>query len=175
MWVMRHAPLTQVKGLCYGQLDLPAGPDTPRLSARAAETAPEGLSQILTSPLTRCQTMAEALSQRLTIPLKSDPRWQELSFGQWEGQRWDHIDRRESDPWAESPDTHAPPGGETFRALQDRILAAYRDISTPETTAIFTHAGPIRALWMAFSGLSFEEAFTRPVPYGAWIKIGAPL
>ncbi|WP_169336722.1 histidine phosphatase family protein [Woodsholea maritima] len=172
---MRHAPLSGVKGLCYGQLDLPAGPETPRLSARASDTAPEGLSQIITSPLTRCYVMADALSQRLALPLQSDARWQELSFGRWEGQRWDHIDRRDSDPWADSPQTQAPPGGETFRDLQARVLAAYQELCAPQSSLIVTHAGPVRALWMAFSGLSFEDAFARPVPYGQWIKIGAAL
>ena len=166
MWVVRHAPLQGVKGLCYGQLDLPPGPDSPRLTAQLKTTLPP-VKTLISSPLQRCRMMAEAFD----LPLTLDARWQELSFGAWEGQAWDHIDRRDSDPWAEDPQHCAPPQGETFRDLQTRVHDGLSAIPTPADTAIVTHAGPIRALWMRFEGLSFDAAFARPVPYAQWIEI----
>lgn len=159
---LRHPRPSAAPGLCYGQLDLPPGPQAASEIASALAATPRAAA-LVTSPARRARVLAEALAARDGLALTVDPRWQELDFGTWEGRPWDAIDRAESDPWAEDPVTRAPPGGETFAALAARVAAAAADLAPG--AVVVTHAGPIRALRMAEQGLSFAAAFAAPVPY----------
>lgn len=163
--LMRHPRTDAAPGLCFGRHDpaLAAGWEA---ITDAALPALSGIGRILASPSPRCLRPARRLADALSLPLTEDPRLQELHFGAWENRRWWDIPRAESDPWAEDPETRAPPGGETFAQLRARVLAALAEADAGPPALLLTHAGPIRALWMAREGLSFAEAFVRTPPYG---------
>lgn len=168
LWTMRHPAPGGPPGLCYGRTCPGLAPGWEAAVTRAARAAPPGL-RLISSPAPRCLGPARMLAQALEAPLAVEPRLAEMDFGAWEGRLWSRIDRAESDPWAEDPIRRAPPGGETFGALAARVAEALADVeaaSDPAAPALLvTHAGPIRALWMARRGLSFAQAFARPVPF----------
>ncbi|MEM6972383.1 MAG: histidine phosphatase family protein [Pseudomonadota bacterium] len=167
---LRHPRVAAPPGLCYGRLELD-------LAETAAEEITAALSACLPcgavwrSPALRCERLAGALASRDGVSVVVDERLRELDFGDWEGRRWDGIDRAESDPWAADPLAVAPPGGEPFAAMLQRVGALLEDPSLPDDAALVTHAGVIRAARMLLEGVAFDEAFATPVPYAAPLTI----
>lgn len=169
MILLRHPRPAVAAGLCYGRLDLAPGPGAAAEIARALATTPP-VTAVWASPARRVRPLARALAARDAVPLVEDPRLWELDFGAWEGLAWSAIDRGQSDPWADDPWTLAPPGGESFAALSARVAEV--QAAAPPGAALVCHAGPIRALWMRVEGLSLAQAFARPVPYAAPLRLG---
>lgn len=173
MHLLRHPRTEAPPGLCYGRFE-------PPLPANAIESLAPLCAQlhdvrtIITSPATRCARAAEFLAEALGCRLISDARLLELDFGTWEGLEWARIDRVESDYWAEDPIGRAPPGGESFGALCERVGAALADAADHDGPMLVTHAGPIRAAWMQIEGRSFAEAFATEVPFAQPLRLGAP-
>lgn len=169
--VMRHPRTAATPGLCFGRHDPALAPGW---EARIDGLAPglAGLSRLVSSPSARCLRPARRLAAALGAALDVDPRLQELDFGAWEGRPWAGIPRAESDPWAEDPVRRAPPGGESFEALAARVAAAVAE--APPGALLVTHAGPIRAIWMARRGIDFAAAFARTVPYATPFDPAAP-
>lgn len=102
LWLVRHAQPLIAPGVCYGALDVPAdAPATVRAAQALVDFLPHGC-QVISSPLQRCEQLTLALrGLRPDLMHKSDARLAEMDFGQWEGQRWDTLDRREVDSWTE--------------------------------------------------------------------------
>jgi probable phosphoglycerate mutase len=86
-----------------------------------------------------------------------DERWRERSFGTLEG--------APRDVWSQPPDLDAaPPGGESFRALGLRIVAALDDLAAggARRVLVSTHSGVLRWLTAIAAGDADIERFTRP-------------
>lgn len=169
MILLRHPRPRVAPGLCYGRLDVPAGPRAAAEIAAALRAAPTA-ARVVASPAARCRLLAERLAARDGAPLALDPRLGELDFGDWEGRRWDDIPRAESDPWAQDPMHVAPPGGERFADLLARVGAALE--AAGPGAALVTHAGPIRAARMLLEGACFDAVFAAPVPYATPLVLG---
>lgn len=147
--LIRHTTPLVVPGTCYGRLDVPLAAIQRQDIAAVLDRLSRmpAVEAVWTSPSTRCRQLAAALAQQRSVPLTEDVRLQELHFGDWEGRRWDEIDRRESDVWAADYWNIAPPGGETYRALAERMSGVIEAASQSGLTrlALVTHAGPIRS------------------------------
>lgn len=132
---------------------------------------PPDLLAYVSSPLSRAVETMRILRTSLDLPaadFNTDPRLAEISFGQWEGQTWpeirrrdhDGVKRRDLDPW-----NFAPPGGESYRTLCDRVNAACAELEGE--AVIVTHGGVIRALLHVKAGMPEGEAAILPVRQGA--------
>jgi alpha-ribazole phosphatase len=142
---IRHPPTHAAPGLCVGRLDVACAPDW-ESGADRVFAALEPPARVCTSPLQRCRVPASRAANAWRVPLTIDARLAELDFGRWEGRAWAEIPRAESDPWAEDPLRVAPPGGETYAALLERVAAFLADVEAAgESTVAFAHAGSIRA------------------------------
>ncbi len=172
MILLRHPRTYAAPGLCYGRFDPPMAADA---LASVAALLPDlaDVRVIFTSPSPRCALPAQRLAAQLSCRLIEDARLQELDFGEWEGRRWQDIDRRDSDLWADDPLHRTPPGGESFLGLQVRVYSLLdelgRDEDATQASLLITHAGPVRAIWMRAAGMSFDEAFRTRVPYATLI------
>lgn len=165
-WVVRHAPLSE-KGICYGQSDL-----VPLLAPHAAaaqvrarlEKAP---SRIVTSPLSRCRLLAEALASDLGLPppiVRAEA--QELFFGDWELRPWAELEKSPAfGPWMQAWQTARPPGGESAPELQLRMARLLADTAVLDGALLVTHAGPMRVLRALTRGLTLDQAWAEGVPY----------
>ena len=116
------------------------------------------------SPLKRARETMEIV--RATLGLQPhdyevDARLIEIAYGEWEGLTLQEIETqnasvlsaRERDKW-----DFAPPGGESYRELADRIGKWYGSLTADNVVA--AHGGGVRAL-MAILNIVSEEQATR--------------
>ncbi|WP_177419494.1 histidine phosphatase family protein [endosymbiont of Lamellibrachia barhami] len=107
--------------------------------------------QIISSPLSRCQVFAEALSQKLEVPLQQDDRLKEVGFGNWEGKSGAEL--RALDPqilarFYRDPLRNRPAGAEPLEAFSQRVADSLNEAIKTHAgkhLLIVTHAGVIRA------------------------------
>lgn len=143
LWLIRHPPPLVAADICYGQLDLAVAPAA--LAAAALQLRPRLPTKVAlyTSPARRCFDLARRLQPRPT----ADPRLLERGFGAWEGKTWDEIGRAALDRWAADPWNFTPPGGESTRALIDRVSAVLeRTIDAGHPCIWITHQGVARVV-----------------------------
>lgn len=145
LYLVRHTRTALAPGICYGRLDVALGPEAHADMARTLALIPP-VTTIWTSPLKRCLRLAQRLAAREGIRPVVDDRLVELSFGQWEGKRWDELGRAQTEQWASGHWHTAPPGGETTAQLHARVLQVLEDIESSRhaAVAIISHGGPIR-------------------------------
>ena len=123
--LLRHGQPEIAAGICYGRSDVPARA-LGEGSLRSLVTAlPDRFARIDSSPLTRCNALAEQLSAHFDLPIHADPRLMEIDFGNWEMQAWDAIPRGEIDAWAEDVEGARPHGGENVAQMTE-TKHAYR-------------------------------------------------
>ena len=171
MIFLRHPSPRVEPGICYGRLDLDIADEGPEQIARALELTPK-VTRLIASPALRCRKLAEALAERDDVNLVLDERLWEMNMGDWEGLMWRDIPRELSEPWIRDPYNLPTPGGESFRDVQVRVLEALEN-AEPDTV-IVCHAGPIRAVQMAWHGLSFHDAFASTPGYAEPIELHPP-
>jgi broad specificity phosphatase PhoE len=147
--VVRH-PETEanVNGRFVGQGESPYTVEgrrqARRLPHKIARFAP---SVIWSSPLLRARVVAERAASLARVPLRIDPRYLELDFGDAHGLTWEEIEvagipfnyRSENDPVA--------PGGESRNQLLARVGSAVDEAcEMGGRHAIVCHAGVMRAI-----------------------------
>ncbi|MFG2646670.1 bifunctional RNase H/acid phosphatase [Streptomyces sp. NPDC048436] len=132
--------------------------------AAAAFAARGTIQAIVSSPLKRCQETAQAVAARLGLGVRVEEGLRETDFGAWEGLTFGEVRERqpqELNAWLASPDA-APPGGESFAAVADRVSAA-RDLLAAEyagrTVLLVTHVTPIKTLVRLALGAPPESLF----------------
>lgn len=161
-WV-RHGLPALPGPICYGWLDVPlaAAPD---ITAQALHSAIPPSLPVFSSPLQRCQQLAQQLQDQPII--WNDLR--EVHFGDWEGKLWDDIPRDLLDAWAQAPYEFQFPNGEAVSQFLARVGAVINTL--PEACIVVTHAGVIRAALHHCNGLALPEAFATPIPYGSYLE-----
>jgi broad specificity phosphatase PhoE len=169
--LMRHPAVDFATERCIGQTDV----DLSFAGKSSLESLAEGAcrllpDRIISSDLKRCRLLAEQIADRLRIGPVFDPIWREADFGFWENRSWDAIRDEEGNAladWVTDFVNIAPPGGESFRQLQKRVLTAISKIEPVSSNIlVVTHAGVIRAAYAARSKLPLCRAFEYQVPYG---------
>ena len=134
-----------------GRNDLPLE-ETGRAQAAALAARDFGdVAAIVSSPLRRTVETAQAIGGGLGLPVETLDDLVETDFGSWEGSTFAEV--LASDPdglrrWRASLD-FAPPGGESFAAVGERVdraRAALVDRFTGSTVIVVTHVTPIKLL-----------------------------
>ena len=122
------------------------------------------------SPLSRCRQTMEIARAALGLSLhgyETDPRWMELSFGDWEGLTWPEIQKtergsvfdREASLW-----DFEPPNGESYERMAERIAAALSDLR--RDTVLVAHGGVARLLMILIGGGRREQALRATIAQG---------
>lgn len=131
-----------------GQADPPlaeAGRKQARRLGRTLSRYPR-VDHVIASPLQRATETAE-----LAFPghrVVTDPRLMELDFGRFEGRT---FEENAADPawaaWTEDAFLRAPPGGESYTQLRERVVAWFGAIpSNGSDIAAVSHSGTIQML-----------------------------
>src|SRR3954449_1181672 len=110
---------------------------------------------IQSSPQRRTQQSASILAWHFGLPVEIAPDVDEIDYGAWTARAFADL---EGDPrwsrWNTRRGTSRPPGGESMRALQHRIirhLENLRGIQADGSIVIVSHAEPIRAALLYYS------------------------
>jgi probable phosphoglycerate mutase len=152
--LLRHGqtPLSAERRFA-GRGDIPLT-ETGELQAKAAAqrlAARGGIDRIVTSPLQRAQRTAAAVAAATGAPVEVDDGWLETDFGVWEGLSFaEAMERWPAEMTAWMGDTSlAPPGGESFAATSDRVLAALDRLlggREPGTVVVVSHVTPMKTV-----------------------------
>ncbi len=149
-----HGEPEGAAGRCIGRSDLPLTAQgrlhAQTLSADWPYPAPAAL---IASSRRRAHAMLAPFARRFGRLPQVEPRLDEQDFGDWDGQPWASLWQREPEGtqrWLSDWIQHAPPAGESFAAVSDRVLAWLDEVSTQfdddALLLVSSHAGPIRAL-----------------------------
>jgi alpha-ribazole phosphatase len=164
LWCWRHPRARAAAGRCIGHTDLRADPRKARRLARRIRTHARRYALARTvwvSPLERARCVGREL-RRLGFRVHVDARLAELDFGNWDGLRWDRIERAAIDAWAADLGHHKPGGGECLQSLWHRVRAFIAEAG--DTRLVVTHGGWINALRQ---GAMFETA-AGPIAAASW-------
>ncbi len=85
----------------------------------------EDLGTVYTSDLRRAYQTGLALAEAFEVECRVRPSLREIGFGDWEGLRWEEIERRDADyarRWLREYPQLPAPGGENFNSFERRIL-----------------------------------------------------
>lgn len=134
-YIVRHGETewNRVKRM-QGQTDIPLAEEGIRLARRSGEMMRElPIDLIISSPLSRAVETARLMTEGRDIPLLTDSRIQEISFGDWEGEyilesRTVPEDYREifyNEPLL----CKAPPNGESFADVLERTQALFEELT----------------------------------------------
>ena len=113
--------------------------------AVAARIRPLAPSIVLTSPLQRCRTTAEAIAAAARVRVVVEERLNDGLLGEWTGFRAAEIAERwpaEFAAWRSDPDAE-PPGGESFTDIRERVRPVLNETVQSfrgHTVVLVTHA-----------------------------------
>lgn len=131
---------------------------------------------VLSSPLQRCSRFAHELASEQGLALTLDARLRELDFGVWDGQPlaqiWAAAPEAVQAFWRD-PDSHPPPGGESFGALSERcrsLLTTFVAQPVPRLLVV-THGGVIRAMLAEILRLSPDAVQSLTIDYASVTRL----
>ena len=142
--VVRHGRTEQNRaGRLLGRLDVDLD-ETGRAQAAALAAHVGSVDRVVSSPLARTRQTAEAWD----VPVEIDDRFVELDYGELDGTAMVDVP---ADTWAawRSDLDFAPPGGESIRALGERVRAgceSLRAAAAERDVVVVTHVSPIKAV-----------------------------
>jgi alpha-ribazole phosphatase len=172
IYLIRHTKTDTINGLCYGQADVPLRPSFATEAEQVINKLPDlsmETTRIFSSPLSRCRQLADRLSDVVI----TDGRLLELDFGDWEKQCFDEIDSALLNVWTHNFVLQAPPNGESFSDLVQRVAHFWGDLIALDLSlvVVVTHAGVIRALLAHILNLPLANAFQFRVDPGSVHKL----
>jgi probable phosphoglycerate mutase len=122
------------------------------------------VTTIVCSPVRRTRESAAILGKLLDLPIEEHAGLAEMEFGAWDGMTFPEVmakDKAAFDAWISDLDT-PPPGGESFRTVQRRVLTALDDIAAKHagsTVIVVSHVTPIKMLVAEALGAPLDALF----------------
>jgi len=166
--IVRHGAVEpQWKTICYGSMDVQLCSrwiaESQNLVSSLAKLRP---SLILHSGLTRTRWLAERIAEQMLADgiavgqVLSDARLRERNYGRWEGRTWDDVFASDPEHFHDlvmKPETYRPPGGETTRQMQRRMLEWFDQLLPLATIVAISHSGPSASLAGGLLGLPADQ------------------
>lgn len=128
------------------------GREQVRATAEWLAPVAEEIDVVISSPVRRTLESAEILAEVLgNGKVEIEDGFAEMEFGAWDGLTFLEVAEKHKDDldrWLGSLDD-APHGGESFRTVEERVLAALDRVLTShagKTVAIVSHVTPIKTL-----------------------------
>ncbi len=157
-WLVRHGP-THQKAFT-GWRDVPADLSDAAALTRLATYLPQQ-AHVTSSDLIRSVATADAIAQgRPRLPARKDLR--EFDFGVWDGLHFSEVAARDAElsrRFWEEPGDIAPPNGESWNAVTDRVTAALIDIGQTQTASdivVVGHMGMIMTMIAQCGGTPYQ-------------------
>jgi broad specificity phosphatase PhoE len=125
------------------------------------------VAAVYSSPLQRTLNTALPIAARHSLEVQRVDDLRECDFGTWEGLSRAEVKERSPEDsqrlhkWEQNTSV-APPGGESFEALQQRVVAAVERLGClhpDQAIVLVSHVGPIKVLLSAALGAPLSSAF----------------
>ena len=119
---------------------------------------------MVASPVRRTLESAEIIAETLGKTVDVEPGFAEMEFGSWDGLTFAEVAERDQaglDAWLGSLET-PPPGGESFREVEERVLAGLeriREAHAGKTVVVVSHVTPIKTLVATALQAPLESVF----------------
>jgi broad specificity phosphatase PhoE len=148
-----------------GHTDVPLDAEgRAQASALATLLADERIDVAASSDLVRAVETARIVLGPRDLPLRLDPDWREMQFGEWEGLTWEQIvaaNPQLAQNGSTSVMDYTPRGGESFDELRARVSRALERLEAGAgengVALVVTHAGPLHALLSVLLGAGEVE------------------
>ena len=127
------------------------GRDQVRATAEWLAPLAPTVDAVVSSPVRRTLESAEIVAEVLGHEVAVEPGFAEMEFGRWDGLTFTEVAEKhkdELDAWLGSMDV-APGGGESFRQVEERVLAALDRVLREhpgQTVVVVSHVTPIKTL-----------------------------
>lgn len=131
---------------------------------------------IISSPLQRCANVAADLATPQQ-PLILEPAFQEISFGDWDGQLTEQVLTEQPQQVAafwESPSRHTPPNGEPLQDFERRVARAWSELLQNQRgnhVLLISHGGVVRMLLAKLLSMPLHALTSLNVPHGCISRI----
>lgn len=163
-WWIRHAPVPNPGGICYGQEDRSCD-TSDRAAFEGLSTMLPGGAVLVTSDLRRTTMTAAAIADAgLEMPEAIvEPSLREQSFGAWQGLTHPEIHdaRGGRHPFWLAPAYERPPDGESFADVLARLAPTVNRLTREHAGRDIVsvgHGGTVRAMMSIALGLHPEAA-----------------
>src|SRR5215203_4212150 len=129
-----------------------AGRDQARRAADSALLQGSAFTEVLTSPMTRCQETARIVAAALDLSITVDRDLREMDFGMWEEMTFDEVQDRYPDDllrWTQSAWASPTGSSESIAAVVDRmgsVAARLASRYAGGSVLAITHVTPMKAL-----------------------------
>ncbi len=162
LWLVRHGP-THAKSM-VGWSDLPADLSDTAAIARLRAHLPD--APVVSSDLRRASATADALNPEYRLP--HDPALREINFGDWELRTFAEVEAEDPDTiraYWETPGHVAPPNGESWNAVRQRVDSAVNRYlaDTYDDLIVVAHFGVILTQVQRALGIGAYEAFSHRI------------
>jgi probable phosphoglycerate mutase len=135
-------------GRLQGRHDAPLTEDGAAQATRVARAlAVEAPALVLSSPLLRARTTAEAIAAEIGVTVEVDERLVEMDYGEWDQRALTDVAPEVWREWRATPG-YAPPGGESLEAVSDRVVdfcTARAEEWRDALVVAVSHVSPIKA------------------------------
>ena len=169
------------EGRYQGQSDVPLNEHGLRQARFLAEQLrSEPLSAVYSSDLRRSYDTARAIARRHRLSVHADPRFREINQGRWDGLLHREIltmDGPLAQAWTEHPLSVRPPGGESLRAVHERVVAATAEALAQYAggvVCVVTHKVTMVVLRSAITGEDLERRLRTLPANAAFEKLDLP-
>lgn len=166
IFLVRHGQIPETQARRFiGQKDLPlAQKGRLQMNQVANLMQHRAVSAIYASPLQRAMDSAVIIADRLDLTVQTVLNLSEINLGQWDGLSIKEVKRRfpaEYKKRGQNLAIYKTPGGESFKELQGRCIAALNSIVQDKcgNILIVAHAGVNRVLLCHFMGLDLANLF----------------
>lgn len=131
--------------------------------------------RLVASPLGRAQHTAQIIGQALGLPIETDARVIEVSFGEWDGRLRDELSAEFPETFGRGDWQFCAPGGETYESVEARVAEWLADLPPePERKVIVVcHGGSGRVVRGAYLGLPRAQTWAQPVPQDAIYRLAS--
>ncbi len=150
LYLLRHGE-PELRNVLLGRTDAQLTPCGWQQLCATTEPLKE-ITQLVTSPLLRCSEFASYWASKMDLPIETNRAFQECNFGEWDGQSFEVIRKKQSTELSQfliEPANFTPNGGEALADFQKRIRGAIEELllrNTGNKILLITHAGVIRCL-----------------------------
>jgi probable phosphoglycerate mutase len=130
----------------------------------------EPIAACYASDLSRARATAQAVANALGQSVATHTGLRERCFGQFEGQTWAELEAAwptETQAWRKRLPDFAPPGGESLRQLQARVVAAVGELAARhagEQVLMVVHGGVLDMLYREATRLDLQAPRSWELP-----------